>query len=310
MVETNGGSSVEQVSGFNPARALTSGFPTKRISGPTFLASIADGGFFSVAPAALQPNPPVTAAKPENVIGFDDRVLVTDTTRTPWRCICHLEITYETGAVGFGTGWFAGPHVVVTAGHCVYDRASRRRATQIRVIPGRNTSLAPYGYVVATRFAPSPGWDSLPDATDENDLAAHDYAAIFLHRDEEVGDAPFGERIGYFGLREFDAAEKAELEMVIVNNAGYPQTALKPYGSMWFNAGRVHRSEAARPDERFLEYMVDTEGGESGSPVFIYDSTKNQRLVVAIHTTGNFVNRGVRVTSEVFDQISSWIDDP
>jgi V8-like Glu-specific endopeptidase len=73
-----------------------------------------------------------------------------------------------------------------------------------------------------------------------------------------------------------------------------------------FNAGRVHLNDGPNKDERFLEYMVDTTGGQSGSPVFIFDSIKNQRYVVAIHTTGNFINRGVRVTEEVYDKILEW----
>ena len=52
--------------------------------------------------------------------------------------------------------------------------------------------------------------------------------------------------------------------------------------------------------------MVDTTAGESGSPVFLLHSTANQRYVVAIHTTGNFINRGVRITAEVYDQILQW----
>jgi V8-like Glu-specific endopeptidase len=53
--------------------------------------------------------------------------------------------------------------------------------------------------------------------------------------------------------------------------------------------------------------MVDTTGGHSGSPVFLLDTTVGQRYVVAIHTTGNFINRGVRITAEVFDQITDWL---
>jgi len=53
--------------------------------------------------------------------------------------------------------------------------------------------------------------------------------------------------------------------------------------------------------------MVDTTGGQSGSPVFLFDSASNQRYVVAIHTTGNFINRGVRVTAEVYDKILEWM---
>jgi V8-like Glu-specific endopeptidase len=299
------------VPGFNTMRPITAGFGTTRMSGPTVLASVADGGFFSVAPNAVQAprpgNPALTAAmKSEDVIGIDDRVVIADTSTVPWRCICHLEITYDTGQVGFGTGWFAGPHTVITAAHCLYVRGNPgHSAAQVRVIPGRNGTLAPYGYVVSSKFK----W---PDAwrTAKTDAAAapHDYGAIFI--DYVANDAPFGERIGYFGLRSYTAQEeKARLDMAIVNNAGYPHEAAKPYGTMWFNAGRVSINAKSK-DDKFLEYMVDTTAGDSGSPVFVLDETTKQRYVVAIHTTGNFINRGVRVTAEVYDAIVDWIENP
>ncbi|MBR1071160.1 glutamyl endopeptidase [Bradyrhizobium japonicum] len=310
MTETNGGSSVERVPGFNALRPMTAGFDTTRVSGPTILASVADGGFFSIAPQTLVAAAPSLpnyggTGKPEDVIGVDDRVIIPDSSLTPWRCICHLEITYDSGQVGFGTGWFAGERTVITAGHCLYARPTAiqpaRRARQVRVIPGRNGNLAPYGYVVADKFDWHPKWES---EKEEKDAAPYDYGVIFV--DHEVNGAPFGERIGYFGLRSYEKDEEKLLDMAIVNNAGYPHEAAKPYGSLWFNAGRVHMQDAAHKDDRFLEYMVDTTGGDSGSPVFLFDSTANQRYVVAVHTTGNFINRGVRITAEVYDQILAW----
>jgi glutamyl endopeptidase len=95
--------------------------------------------------------------------------------------------------------------------------------------------------------------------------------------------------------------------MAIVNNAGYPHEAAKPYGTMWFNTGRVRLDADPDMDDRFLEYMVDTTGGQSGSPVFLLDTITNQRYVVAIHTTGNFINRGVRITADVYDLILEWL---
>jgi glutamyl endopeptidase len=189
MIETNGGSSIEKVPGFNNLRPLTAGFDTARISGPTVLASVPDGGFFSVSPYALEA-PKLTGSvyeaggKPEDVIGVDDRVMISDTSTTPWRCVCHLEITYDSGQVGFGTGWFAGPHTVITAGHCLYTRGSpARRAKQIRVVPGRNGTLAPYGYVLATKFNWNKHWEN---ATSDTEAAAYDYGAIYSSRTPSI----------------------------------------------------------------------------------------------------------------------------
>src|SRR5262245_41631143 len=159
MEETNGGGSIEQVPGFNVFRAVTSGFETRRVAGPTTVLARPDGGFFSEGGVQqpLLPPPAVgdpSVSKPENVIGVDSRVIVTDTSDVPWRCICHLEVESEFGPTGFGTGFLIGPKAVLTAAHVLDSPARngstrRRTARQVRVIPGRNGTLAPYGFFVS-----------------------------------------------------------------------------------------------------------------------------------------------------------------
>ena len=46
MAETNGGGSIEKVPGFDIFRAVTSGFATRRVAGPTAVMARPDGGFF------------------------------------------------------------------------------------------------------------------------------------------------------------------------------------------------------------------------------------------------------------------------
>jgi glutamyl endopeptidase len=279
---------------------VTAGFETKRIAGPTFLSARPDGGFFSQSGDAGVPPARAPAAKPENVIGVDNRVIVTNTSLIPWRCICHLEVEYERGPVGFGTGFMISEHAIITAAHVLVDRSrfgwsNPRRARRIRVVPGRNGTLAPYGYFVSEDHAVPDGWGA-PDA-DQEKASAYDFGAVFVPDDLKVREREFGKRIGYFGLKVLTD----DNSLLLVNNGGYPHEADKPYGTLWYNAGRVSKVEGA-----FIEYMVDTEGGQSGSPVYYYDEKKNERYVVAIHTTGDFINRGVRVTREVFRLIRKW----
>ncbi len=310
MAETNGGGSVEKVPGFDVFRAVTSGFQSRRIAGPTTILARPDGGFFSeggVQPPLLpRPAGGSSASKPENVIGVDSRIMVTDTSTIPWRCICHLEVEYEFGPVGFGTGFLIGPKTVLTAAHVLVnlprsDPTERRRtARQIRVIPGRSGTIAPYGYF-ESKFADCKIPDQwLRDGGSQPD-GAWDFAVIPIPDDYETRGSPTAERLGYFGLKCFTEDEVAKAKMLFVNNAGYPYEADKPYGSLWYNAGRVRTME-----KTYVEYMVDTEGGQSGSPVYCYDEEKNQRYVIAVHTTGDFVNRGLRITKEVFETIKNW----
>lgn len=300
MTETNGGGAPENVPGFDFFRAVTAGFETRRIAGPTFLAARPDGGFFSQSGDTAAAPMRSPAAKPENVIGADNRVIVTNTSMTPWRCICHLEVEYERGPVGFGTGFMISEHAVVTAGHVLVDRSRDwkipRRARRVRVVPGRNGTLAPYGYFVSEHFAVADGWDAAGANQETADL--HDFGAIFIPDDLKVREKDFGKRIGYFGLKVLPGDDNS---LLLVNNGGYPHETDKPYGTLWYNAGRV-----SKMDKNFIEYMVDTEGGQSGSPIYFYDEKKNERYVVAIHTTGDFINRGLRITRDVFDTIRGW----
>lgn len=304
MGETNGGGSPENVPGFNLFRAVTAGFGTKRVAGATIVASQPDGGFFSEG-GQIQVGIGLPAAKPENVIGADNRTRVADTAMTPWRCICHLEVEYERGPVGFGTGFFVGPQTIATAAHVLVDRRSNgwknpRKALRVRVLPGRNGTLAPYGYVVSDRF-------KIPDVWQEKDpdqaqAAVSDFAAIDLANSEtEIAEQPLGARLGYFGMKAYTAEEEEKVKLLFVNNAGYPMEADKPYGTLWYNAGRI-----SKWTPEFVEYMVDTEAGQSGSPIYLFDEKTQERYVVAIHTTGDFVNRGLRITPQIFDAIRKW----
>ena len=93
--------------------------------------------------------------------------------------------------------------------------------------------------------------------------------------------------------------------MLLVNTSGYPVEAAKPFATQWFNGGRIKSAE-----KDHITYMIDTEGGQSGSPIFFYEKETEERLVVAIHTTGYYPNRGVRITEALLDVIQGWIADP
>nr|WP_319382372.1 trypsin-like peptidase domain-containing protein [uncultured Roseibium sp.] len=306
MEETNGGGSPESVEGFNYFRAATAGFQHD-ILGPTQLRDRPDAGFFSDGGASLP------QAQPEKVIGFDNRKRITDTSLTPWRCICHLEVQYDRGPVGFGTGFLAGRSLVVTAAHVLVDRSlygwdqKPRMAERVRIAPGRDETLAPYGALVVD--IPTKGKNHLiPDVW--KDVAKTSAAAVALEQRAIVQDyagirvdQAVGERLGYFGLRDTDEFDDADKGAIFVNTAGYPHVPAKPYGTLWYNAGRTSNGS---PNDAFIDYMVDTEGGQSGSPVYFFDKRAGQRYVLAIHTTGDFVNRGLSLRGEVYDTIVGW----
>jgi len=256
---------IEGLADFDPTHALNEGMP------------------FQVPPAAFDELRPAEDAEfmaPESVCGRDDRVRVSPATGIPWRWISQLIITMPNGAGFRGTGWFIGPRCVMTAGHCVYSKANGGWARRIEVIPGMDGASRPYGSAVGTSFRSVTGWTN---NTDPN----FDYGCIIL-------PTPLGNTTGYFG---FASLSDSSLQNLLINNSGYAGD--KPFGTQWFNAGRI-----TTVGPRKIYYMVDTFGGQSGSPVWRY--LNGQRHAVGVHAYGGCPNSATRIVRAVFDNMLAW----
>lgn len=223
---------------------------------------------------------------PEAVIGADDRVQIQTTASYPWRVHCSLRITARDGSQWIGTGWFCGPHTVITAGHCVFIKNSGvvgrdGWVRSITVIPGRNGATQPYGAVTSTNFRTVTGWANSADHE-------YDYGAILL-------STPLGNTTGWLG---FGAYSDATLLASTANISGYPGD--KPAGTQWYHARRVTSVGA-----RKVYYDADTFGGQSGSAV--YRIVNGARYAVAVHAYGGATsNSGTRITSGVYTNLVAW----
>ena len=266
-IATHGGGSLESVEGFDLAHAMTEGFTSEFKEVDEELAQL---------PASCT----LEFEQPESVCGRDDRVRITATSRIPWRMICQLIITRRDNRTSRCTGWFIGPGTVMTAGHCVYSHSAGGWARRIEVIPGMNASQRPFGSAVGTHFRSVRGWT-------RSRKPSYDYGCILL-------GPKLGRRTGWFG---FAALSDGSLRQLLVNNSGYP--ADKPFGTQWFNAGRITKVEKRR-----LHYMLDTAGGQSGSPTWRLRSGK--RHAVGVHAYGGCPNKSTRITKPVFDNMRKW----
>jgi glutamyl endopeptidase len=79
-----------------------------------------------IGEASFGPPPPSA----ETVHGPDDRVQITNTSVYPWRVHASLLVTAADNSMWIGTGWFIGPHTLITAGHVVHIKNSG--------VPGRD----------------------------------------------------------------------------------------------------------------------------------------------------------------------------
>ena len=244
---------------------------------------------------------PVRRALIESILGSEDRrQQILETDATPWRMICSLQITSQHGTQYIGTGWFAGPRTVITAGHCVHDEAELGGwARSIEIVPGCNHQDMPFGHTASTRFSSVDRWIDQADPD-------YDYGVIHLKADADLGSRTGAFAVGFL--------PDAELREQMVNVSGYP---VQPgFGKeQYFHANRINGVTARR-----LFYDVDTVGGQSGAPVWLYRADSPEKpLVVGIHAygvggtpvaLGITANSGPRMLPEVVDQIEAWVDNP
>jgi len=229
----------------------------------------------------------------ESVIGPDERTRIVDTELAPWRRICALRVLSPAGNF-IGTGWFAGPRTVITAGHCVFHRQMSGWATRITVIPGRNGTEMPYGEASSTRFSSLNYWT-------ETTNPDYDIGAIHL-------ETSFGDQVGWFSTA---VLSDADIPGYLINISGYPGD--RGLGNeQYFHANRILRVTNSR-----VFYSNDTAQGQSGSPVWIYPAADAEPMAIGIHNYGvggtpadyNITaNSATRIVPEVLDQMRAWIE--
>jgi len=234
----------------------------------------------------------------ESVIDVDDRVRILDTELHPWRMICALRMRGPNGAGVLGTGWLIGPKTLLTAGHCVYSTEFFGGwASSIEVIPGLNgtgPTSRPFNSVTSTRFTSVDLWTQHEDP---------DFDMGCIHLDQDIGT-----QLGWFAVA---SLAPEELQSYLVNISGYP--ADRGAGNEQYHS----RNRVLKVTERRLFYEVDTYGGQSGAPVWIYEKEGAPPIAVGIHAYGiggtptnlNITaNSAPRIIPEVMNKINEWID--
>lgn len=217
------------------------------------------------------------------LIGNDDRVHISNTTAEPWRSIAALRITFPSGVVYRGTGFFIAPRVLATAGHCVFLRNQGGWARSVEVIPAMNGSTRLCGTARSSNLRSVAGWteQGRPEAA---------IGCIVL---------PPGALTGNRGSFGFAAPTAARLKAQPAVLAGYPGD--KPFAQLW---GMARVIETVT--DRTLIYDIDTRAAQSGSPVYIKRSN-GKRCVVGIHNCGaQSGNSATRVTAPVHEVLTRW----
>lgn len=229
------------------------------------------------------------------VVGDDDRTRVNDTTSYPWNTHCYVEIDFPWPVRdGYATGCLVAPHMLLTCGHCVYDRAGGVFANRLIIAPGQTQEYEygpvtrPYGTREATELRADPRYLA---ADETNERFGYDYGAALFN-------TPFP------GINTYMPVEFSENLSVgdLLYAAGYPSVVKTETNSeaLWEAPGLI---VFPQPDE-LVWYTVDSTDGQSGSPV----RKKNPDRIVGVHAGGSQTkNAGPRLTSHNQALITEWM---
>jgi len=175
---------------------------------------------------------------------------------------------------------------VLTAGHCVYSHSRGGWANSIKAVPGADNGHEPYGHAWAINMRSYSRWINNADSE-------HDFALITL-------DSNIGLQTGWMEL--YTSLPSSSIYSGLLNTAGYPYDLDSGNNMYWTSESGGYTSEY----NHF--FYLDIEGGQSGSPVWIYDGTN--RYVISIVTAswiGLDINYGTRINTNKFDCINNWI---
>lgn len=248
--------------------------------------------FCAACPGPAEPPPqPLSADRPlqkAQIFGKDDRTAVPDTSIYPWSAVGRVLSFYPT-EIHAGTGAMIGNNIVLTAAHVVFDQ-NLGAPDSIQFIPGLNGSAEPFGTVNVTDTAIPQQWMSNGD---EN----FDIAVLTV--DSSVG--------GQTGILPFDVVPASTLTGKILQSAGYPSD-LKNGESMYAAPGMF-----LGIDGNMLRELIDTEPGQSGSPIWLQDGGNITLVAVIVGTRQSTDMAGQTVVEGIGTYISqeifTWIND-
>lgn len=224
----------------------------------------------------------LTPIAPFSIIGEDNREPVD----FPIEVIGKLEITGRNGKSYGGTAFLVSDDLILTAGHCLDNDEMGGHATKLVFKAGLHYNGSYIASANATESYLPPQWE-------ENRDPNWDWALLRL-------DKPIGATVGYETIRVNEVPFGKACEIV-----GY-DVNYSPKNIQLIGFGHVQGYEQFR-----LYYNADTEGGMSGSPIYIAYAQNDygtRFAISGIHTNGTSSsearNSGVRITTSIINMLN------
>lgn len=229
------------------------------------------------------------------VFGADDRQVVGDSTQFPWSAVGLVQSTWRKSdnlvVISTGTGALIGDSIVLTGGHCVYDQ-DNGWADEILFIPAKNGSSEPFGRSYSVRTIAQRAW--VEDKDNRYDLAM-----IVL-------DQALGEQASHLTV----SAEANEFFVERnLNSSGYPGETKS--GDVQYHSF----GQSLDVQDGLIRHMIDSEPGQSGSPLWYYEPSTQARRIVGVLTGSREISSGGQVVDSynvaihIDSTFAGWIQD-
>jgi len=204
----------------------------------------------------------------------------------PYSSVVYIEATFPNGLTYTGSGVIVGQNDVLTASHVIHSVADGGLATSITVYPGRDGGNSPYGSYDADWVnyytVDSDGDGFLTQTESQWDIA-------LLGFDETIGSTT-----GWFGIDPYATSG-------FYNVTGYPGVYADGTGPrLTEDYGYIYPDSSTYT---WNHYSIEVNSGNSGGPLWYYDS-EGLPYTVGVVSTGGW-------SADVYgyyDEIIAWMN--
>ncbi|AFZ36280.1 hypothetical protein Sta7437_2755 [Stanieria cyanosphaera PCC 7437] len=239
------------------------------------------------------------------IYGQDDRVAVLNTTQTPWNNIAKLKIKFPDGKEFVSSGAAIDSIHIITAAHNVFlkDHGGKADLNSISVSFDQDNA------VNVTKIRILEGWTN-----DDNWEFKNNQWQPISHKDDIALltlDRPLQDFNQVFNLKTLDHSSFSKIK---INISGYPDNPKTAWKNLPLKtaSGKISFIDNY---QFFYNETLDTQRGQSGSPVWYFDPNTEAYNIVGIHVqgnkwfNGNFYNVATQITEEKLTLIQTWIQE-